>query len=579
MIVWSLSVIVTYQDGYWTSTNLTYDNYGFKSIGPDVSKLPEIKDLLTSLGFSPVSDAASADITEVVFRFSVTTTNGHINVLGDTETIDIITNNQEEVVEQLANNLYFTQSLTAYSWLDGVLINLNLNYDLVTELIPNVYHFWDDTTFVGAGEGVETYRGIEDGGDDMYDGANYMNTNLTQLYVDVKDGEVDNYDNKALASIPYTHTQALDEDDDNEYIDPPKDGAISSGTNYFGAGSSYFTNMYPGLFIMVADNINIDEFSVTGDVGSDGEGTNAAQINPIGTKDWTLLFKSNHDDEDYEFGDPTINHLIMVPGNSDGLTYSIEASASFDDHCAYGLTGRSGIIYAVVATAPEAGPITPEEATTIASRLLDVIYGSPIAPTSYQFNPARVDEYITLSNSNLTATAEAQIFGTDGTTALTNKIIKKGEKKIFSMTIDTYAPYEGYTGVGIANASFPVYYYLGEDVNSIGLYDGGECYTNDDSVGEIDVQFDSDGSVVTVAVDRENDLIWFKVGNGYWNGDSSQNPATTAGGIDISSVLGDVYPGACPYYNEGTEEIFGQTSLSQVNGTIPAGFTAIQPNP
>ena len=44
---------------------------------------------------------------------------------------------------------------------------------------------------------------IDDGGEDMYDGGNALNTNYTQLYNDIKEDNV----NDSL-NIPYTHTQS-----------------------------------------------------------------------------------------------------------------------------------------------------------------------------------------------------------------------------------------------------------------------------------------------------------------------------------------------------------------------------------
>jgi hypothetical protein len=376
MIIWSLNVVVAYQDGSWSSSNLTFDRYGFNMIGPEVSRLPEIKQFISQLGLSPVSEEPIKPVRKVVFRFAATATNGSINVLGDTETIDIISNNQSEVVTRLSNNIHFTDNLTAGSgtWAAGALLELNNHFSTITDLIPDKYCFWDDYTTIGEGEFTSTTnRGIEDGGDDMYDGANYLNTNLTQVYADVNESQSDDGDDggvKAMASIPYTHTQADNQDDDNEYIDPPMDGTVQDGTNYFGLGSYYFTNMYPGMFVMVAAGINITEFSVTGNIGADGDGVYANAVSPIGTKNWTMFFKSIDDDDNH---DPTINHIILVPGVATGLTQEYDDSNEHDDHAIFGLGGRSRLIFIVVATQPAAGPISESAALAIAQRVLEVI--------------------------------------------------------------------------------------------------------------------------------------------------------------------------------------------------------------
>lgn len=376
MIIWSLNVVVAYVDGSWSSSNLTLDRYGFHVVGPDVSRLPQIKQLISDLGFVPAAGEPVKPVRKVVFRFAVITTNGRVNVLGDTESIDIVSNRLDEVLAQLAINEQFVNNLTLSDWAVGALEALNFYYPSIATLIPNKYCFWDDNTAVAIDDvsGVFTNRGISDGGDDMYDGANYLNTNLTQVYADVNESQVDNDDDKAMASIPYTHTQAVNEDDDVEYVDPPMDGSVQDGTIYFGAGSRYFTNMYPGMFVMVVDGMDITEFSVTGNIGSDGDGVNAAAVSPVGAKNWTMFFKSNHDE--YSDSDPTINHIILVPGAAPGLTQEYDNSREHDDHAIFGLGGRNRLIFLVVATQPEAGPLIDSEAEAIAQQVLEVI-GEP----------------------------------------------------------------------------------------------------------------------------------------------------------------------------------------------------------
>lgn len=255
----------------------------------------------------------------------------------------------------------------ANSWVSSALLALNASYSSITDLVPRIYKFWDDVTDAGDGP---TYRGINDGGDDMYDGANYLNTNLTQAYDDIKEGQVDGDIVKSYLSILYTHTQADDEDDSNEYTNPPMDGTVEPGTTYFGPGSEYFTNMYPGLFILVADNISITEFSVGGNHGADGNGTTETGLENLDNNNWCLSFKAVTDGGD---GDPTINHILLVPGNTSGLSQQFDETNEDDDHGLFNLQGRKRLIFAVVATQPDTAPLTLEEAKVIAAKILEVI--------------------------------------------------------------------------------------------------------------------------------------------------------------------------------------------------------------
>lgn len=76
--------------------------------------MPEIKDFVSQLGFNPAVGDPVKPVRRVVFRFAALTTNGRINVLGDTESIDIISNNRDQVVAQLANDSHFADSLVTF---------------------------------------------------------------------------------------------------------------------------------------------------------------------------------------------------------------------------------------------------------------------------------------------------------------------------------------------------------------------------------------------------------------------------------------------------------------------------------
>lgn len=258
--------------------------------------------------------------------------------------------------------------ITDNSWLGKAKSKLNSRYAEVTNLVPNIYYFWDDYT--NGGDPYGPMPGINDGGDDMYDGGNYLNTNLTANWDDIKDGNIDGDSILAAASIPYTHTQAENEDDyPNQYLNPPMDGTIENGTNYFGEESTYFTNMYPGLFIMVADNISISEFNISGNVGSDGDGVGSGYVDSV-VPGWTLFYKTNTDNDN---SDPSINQLILVPGTSDGITQEYDDTSEDDDHRISGIDDRSRIVYAVVARHPDEDTLLESDAVILSQKILEII--------------------------------------------------------------------------------------------------------------------------------------------------------------------------------------------------------------
>ena len=273
-------------------------------------------------------------------------------------------------------------------WIETALSNMNTRYSEVTALVPNIYNFWDDYV---TGEGP-ILTGIEDGGDDMYDGGNFMNTNLTANWDDIKEGQIDGEESLEMASILYTHTQASNEDDDEEYNNPPMDGKIKLGDSYFGAGSKYFTNMYPGLFIMVADDISVSEFNISGDVGSDSDTVNGGDV--IVGSGWSLFYKNNYGDS----SDPSINHLILVPGTPAGITHEFEDDDGDDndDHRISGIEDRSRIIYAVVARQPGEEGLSVEDAILVSQKILEITevptYNFDITANWSLTTPAVVDE-------------------------------------------------------------------------------------------------------------------------------------------------------------------------------------------
>lgn len=247
-------------------------------------------------------------------------------------------------------------------WAYSALASLNSRYNEITNLVPDSYYFYDEPI---PGTPI-CFTGINDGGEDMYDGANFMNTNRTAQWTNIDNGAISNSPNLKFASILYTHTQAQSRNDAEPYSDPPMNGAVQDGTIYFGVNSKYFTNMYPGLFVMIADNIAISEFNISGDIGADGEGASAASVDPV-IPGWTLFYKTAGNTSD-----PSINHLILVPGGSAGITQEYDASSSYDDHRITGISNRSRIVYAVVAQ-PNGVQLPEADAILIAQKILQII--------------------------------------------------------------------------------------------------------------------------------------------------------------------------------------------------------------
>jgi hypothetical protein len=80
------------------------------------------------------------------------------------------------------------------------------------------------------------------------------------------------------------------------------------------------------------------------------------------------------------------------------------------------------------------------------------------------------------------------------------------------------------------------------------------------------------GNVIGVAVDFTAHLIWFRIApSGNWNGSGTANPATGAGGLNISALSGALFP----LFTGGSGDVctanFGASAFS---GTVPSGFNS-----
>lgn len=76
------------------------------------------------------------------------------------------------------------------------------------------------------------------------------------------------------------------------------------------------------------------------------------------------------------------------------------------------------------------------------------------------------------------------------------------------------------------------------------------------------------GNKLHVAIDLDNNLIWFRTNLGDWNNNASANPATGTGGIDISNITTDVhFFGQLPYV-DGTTLTVDTSDMTDA----PAGF-------
>jgi hypothetical protein len=178
-----------------------------------------------------------------------------------------------------------------------VLAGLNANSASIIATVPNSFNF--------AYDGVANF--IDDGGSDMYDGANYMSTNLG-------------------TNINYS---------DN----------VVSASAFFGATGEYFTRHLPGLFVMAADIDNVTNFSLSGNLGADGGGAADDYVfsTTVNAITYDVFVKRV-----YGTSDPSINHAIIIPQNG-AASHTWTTNTDDDQHTLNNINASTRIYYILYA--------------------------------------------------------------------------------------------------------------------------------------------------------------------------------------------------------------------------------------
>ena len=210
--------------------------------------------------------------------------------------------------------------------LSRLLSQLNANNSAISALVPNRYDFLEG----------ETGYSIVDGGNNMYDEGNSI----------IAAGNTTAYTN----------------------------GVISSTGNEFGAGSEYFTAKYPGLFVLAASDTSWGSLQIYGGTGADGNGS--VELQTLSTMveglPYTILLKRV-----YGAGTPSINHLIIVPGDNPGISHHDDSSTDSDFHVATGLP--TGEIYYLLVSSANGGLINNTDVLNIGNEFL-----SNVAVATYE---------------------------------------------------------------------------------------------------------------------------------------------------------------------------------------------------
>jgi hypothetical protein len=186
------------------------------------------------------------------------------------------------------------------------------------------------------------------------------------------------------------------------------------------------------------------------------------------------------------------------------------------------------------------------------------------------WNPSDKSASITLSNGNLTATANAS---TDGGVRATTSQGSGSGKYYFEITLgNTYAGSD--TSFGVCTASASLTSVGNPGLNAIVVAPGGALFYNGSLLSSINIGALGNNYTIGVAVDLVNFQVWMRrTIDTTWNGSNPANdPAANVGGVDVSSVFtgNAAYPVfASNFSGTSVTANFGGSSFV---GTVPSGF-------
>lgn len=241
-----------------------------------------------------------------------------------------------------------------FSFEKGIHYNLSFtrNSDYINFLIDTdplgIYYFSDNSN---------TPNEINNGGDGMYSGGNKIYGDDTQII--------------------YTHTQLRNSKEGGmRQSDFPIDGITSSG---FGTSSQYFTNLYPGLFVFAAQDVDVNKFSIDGSVGIyDGVVATYSFEKEINSKLYKVFVKTTGGPCYNNTYSPSVNHIIIIRGSTySNTTQTVGGSAQDDDHVLDNLVDDDvSEIYYLLTSQVFGQQITNEESESISTQFLNIVDSS-----------------------------------------------------------------------------------------------------------------------------------------------------------------------------------------------------------
>lgn len=202
------------------------------------------------------------------------------------------------------------------------------------------------------------------------------------------------------------------------------DGAVQTGDLYFGASSSYFTNLYPGLFVLVAHNVNsIDNFSIDGNLGADSNGYNNTMqfhVNDMGEVEIMGSSPSNIQysvfvRRVYDTGDPSILQIFIVDNPDELLNY--QHDIDFDNEDDQNILTFNGIvpdkISYLLLSKYKSIEVSDDEVYEIVKKYIELTHGKDINSVLSTLSN-EYSQIVDVLNENIRYSTKIKIFNFEG---------------------------------------------------------------------------------------------------------------------------------------------------------------------
>jgi hypothetical protein len=141
-------------------------------------------------------------------------------------------------------------------------------------------------------------------------------------------------------------------------------GQVRSSSS-FGQGSKYFTAKLPSLFVLAAEGIDIQSFTISGGLGADGVGSVDGATLSLGGGVFTAFAKRV-----WNAPTPSVNHLVIVPGSHRALEHTFSPNTDSDEHHITGMSSADRVYYLLFASTA-GGMVTDEQFAAIGNRFVE----------------------------------------------------------------------------------------------------------------------------------------------------------------------------------------------------------------